>query len=185
MKDRRIFDGRLLFKTYCEWGLAASHDLLVRFAKDTYGQGSQMGPYYSMWNWAFQNPEEAFEFWKEWYFHNHPDQPQPPEFSLFLEELRDRGARNKNVASPKEMARFCAKYNIEWNYRIEPNDVIQITRRDHKLFQALMVVDNIEKGIITAHFVAPDKVYPEVGGRELTYHEFIPREVGVIGKAIV
>jgi hypothetical protein len=94
----RIYDGEDLFKVWCEWGQASNHDRLIEFAREKYGQASQMGPYYAMWRWAFENPEKAFVYWKEWWFLNNPDK-DPAVFEEFLIVIRDKAKSNASVAS--------------------------------------------------------------------------------------
>lgn len=176
MTKERMYDGELLFKTWCSWGLASGHDRLIEFSRSTYGQASQMGPYFAMWRWALENPEKAFEYWKEWYFHNYPDR-EPPTFEDFLLVLRERGKTNKNIAPPKKLERFCARYNLEMDYHINADDVIQVTKRDSHLFQKLLFVEGIEGKFISAYFLFPD------GTR--SNHELKVGEFGVIGPSIV
>lgn len=173
----KIYDGKVLFKVWCEWGMAATNDRMMEFSKTHFGAWSQMGPYYAMWRYAFENPEEAFVFWKDFWFNTYPDREQPAKFENFLLEIKKRAEKNPSIASPKRMERFCAKYNLEMEYRITPNDVIQVTKRDSHLFQKLLIVDGIEGKFVSAHFLYPDGTQ--------THHELKMGEFGVIGPCIV
>jgi hypothetical protein len=176
MPEKR-YDGKLLFKTWCEWGRASSNDRLIAFSKANFGVGSQMGAYYAMWRYAFDNPEEAFEYWRDFWFNTYPDREQPAKFENFLLEVKKRAEKNPSVASTKRLERWCAKYNLQMDYRIEPNDIIQVTKRDSHLYQKLLIVDGIEDKFVSAYFLYPD------GTR--TNHELKVGEFGVIGPSIV
>lgn len=176
-KDKKVYDGELLFKTWCEWGQAATRPRLIEFAKSEFGRASQMGPYYAMWHWAFDHPEQAYEYWKEWYFLNNPEK-EPATFQDFLLVLQERGKSNPNVAHRTRMERFCAKYNIAMDFKIEPDDIIQVTKRDSHLFQKLLFVEGIEDGkFVSAYFLFPD------GQR--SNHELRIGEFGIVGHSIV
>lgn len=175
MTKKKRFDGELLFKTWCEWGIAATHNRLIEFARSQYGSASQMGPYYASWHWAFENPEKAFEYWKDWYFQNYPDL-DPTTFEDFLLILKDKG-KNPNVAHARKLERFCAKYNLDMEYRVAEDDIIQVTKRDSHLYQKLLFVEGIEGKFISAYFLFPD------GTR--SNHELKSGEFGVIGRSIV
>ena len=176
MPKEKFYDGELLFKTWCEWGKASNHDRLIEFAKDKFGRASQMGPYYSMWRWAFDNPDAAFEYWKEWWFLNYPDE-EPAKFADFVLVIKKKAENNTTIASRGNMERFCAKYNIMMDYRIERDDVIQVTKRDSHLYQKLMIVEGIENKFVSAYTLNID------GTR--TNHELKVGEFGVIGHSIV
>jgi hypothetical protein len=63
------------------------------------------------------------------------------------------------------------------DYRIESDDVIQVTKRDSHLFQKLMLVDGIEGKFVSAYILNAD------GTR--SNHELKIGEFGVVGKSIV
>jgi hypothetical protein len=187
----KIYDGEELFKTYCNMGAAKSYLKLRDYANRTMvmPKGKKpskgvSGVEYSMWKWAFKHPEEAFEHWKEWYFLTHPEENRRPEFSEFLKVIQDK-AKNTNVASVRDLRRFCAKYEIPMDYSVNKEDVVQVTRKDHPLFQGLLIVDEVTGDEIDAHYFVPDRVYPEANGREAVFLKLRAREVGVVGKAIV
>lgn len=188
---KTVYDGEKLFRKYCDDGAASGARSLARWANQIgmhpTGEASMMGVHYAMWHWAFYNPEQAYPLWKEWHFERHPEKPVPS-FQEFLLELRERG-RNANVGGKRALQRFCAKYGLEWDYDVHQNQVIQITKRDHPLYQMLMIVDSIEGETVKAHTFVPDKVfsdlYPEPPGRETIQQELKVGEFGIIGKAIV
>lgn len=187
MRPNKVYDGKELFEKYHSWGAAASSKRLREWARENMpnrktGNSSQMGVFYSMWRWAFQHPEEAFESWKEWYFYSFPeDELNKPEhrdelFQNFLITLRDR-AMNPNVSRRRDLERFCAKYGIPMKFNIENRDVVQVTRKDHPLFQVLLEVDKVEGDEIQAHYITPEGTYSN--------HQLKVRQVGVVGKVIV
>jgi hypothetical protein len=177
MAKKKVYDGKLLFETYCNWGAAASNPRLMEFARQTYGQTSQMGPHYAMWKWAFQNPEEAYEMWKELQFNKNPEDPIPT-FEQFLLKIRELAVKNPSIGGSKQsVERFCAKYGLPMDYRVNPDDVIQVTRPDHALFQRLLIVEKVEGDRVEAFIFNPD------GTR--SNHQLKVREFGVIDRVIV
>lgn len=172
----KIYDGKILFQKWAEWGAAATNTRLQEFAKAKFGSSSNMGPYYAMWAWAFRNPEDAWPLWKKFYLHSHPDKEQPT-FEDFLKILQTKGGSYLNVSgSKRKLQQFCSKYNLEMDYKIKKEDVIQITKRDSPLFQALMIVDKVEGMKVTAFLVNSDSTRVE--------YTFDVRHVGVIDKAL-
>ena len=177
MAKKRLYDGKLLFETYCNWGAAASNPRLIEFARQTYGRASQMGPYYAMWKYAFDNPKVAYELWKEYSFNRFPEEPIPT-WEQFLLELRDRAVKNPTIGGTrKNVERFCAEHNLPMDYRVSPDDVIQVTRPDHALFQRLLIVEKVEGDRVEAFIWNPD------GTR--SNHQLKVREFGVIDRVIV
>lgn len=179
MTKDKFYEGKLLFETFCGWGAAASNNKLIEFARQRYGRASQMGPSYSMWKWAFRNPEEAYEFWKNYYFEAFPEEQQPT-FNDFVVMLKQKG-RNPSIGGDTALQRFCAKYGLEFDYKIEKGYVIQVTRPNHVMYQKLLVVDDIVEqngdSYITAYALEQD------GSR--SNHQLKMREFGIIGKAII
>lgn len=175
-----IYDGKELFETYCGWGAASSTTRLVLYAKEKYGQTSQMGPYYAMWKWAFQNPKEAYPLWKEYCFERYPEKEQPT-FEDFVKDLASRG-RNQNIGgNTANLQKFCARYGIPMEFSVEPEDVIQVTRPNHVFFQRLFVVskklEDAEPQAVEAFAINPDGT--------ITNHQFRMNEFGIIGRVIL
>lgn len=176
MPREKIYDGETIFKTWCGWGAAATGTRLREYAKANFGGTSQMGAEYAMWKWAFNNPEESFPIWKEWHFEKYPDREQPT-FEDFTKILLRKARANQNVGgSQKKINRFCAKYGLEYETRIKKEDVVQVVRRNHPLFQALLIVDKVEGKEIDAFLIGED------GTRSV--HTLNVNEVGVIDKSI-
>lgn len=185
MAKKRVYDGKLLWETWCNWGAAASNPRLMEFSKQQFGRSSQMGPYYAKWKYAFDNPEKAYELWKEYSFNANPEEPVPT-WEEFLLQLQKLGTRNPTIGgSRSNVERFCAKYGLEMDYRVGPNDVIQVVRPNHPLFQSLLVVDDVEGERVNAHYFAPDRNSYETANRGTVSCQVSVREIGVIGKAIV
>ena len=180
MTTKQIYDGEDLFRTFCGWGAAASNPKLMKYAEEKYGQSSQMGPLYSMWKWAFRNPEQAYPLWKEYHFERFPDRPQPT-FEEFTQHLLEWGTRNKNIGGgPQRIHRFCAKYGLNMPFTVQEDNVIQVTRPNHVFYQRLFVVRRRledEEPAVEAFAINPDGT--------ITNHEFRMNEIGVIGRVIV
>jgi len=183
MGRKKIYDGKVLFEAWTGWGKAGSNNRLKAFAKELYGQASQMGMRNAMWRWAFENPEEAYSMWKEWFYEKFPDEEQP-DFKSFLLEVRKQ-ASSPNVSGRGNMERFCAKYGLPYDYRINCGDVVQIVRQNHPLFQMFLIVDKIESEQVSGYYFIPDRVYPEANGRETIPVTVNVKDIGRIGKVIV
>lgn len=175
----KVYDGKLLFQTYCGMGTAASVRRLKEFASKEMpnpktGTVSQMGVIFAMWRWAFQNPEEAYPYWKELQFNIHPDR----EFTFhdFLKYLQNKG-KDVNICSRDNLRRFCAKYNLPMDYRIDRDDIIQVVRKDHPLFQSLFVVDGVEGENVRAFALSAEG--------KTVQHSFLVKEIGVCGRVII
>ena len=177
---KKVYDGKECFEAWCEMGAAASNPRLVQFAMSKYGQASNMGPRCAMWNWAFYHPEEAFPLYKEWWFNARPDEPIMTfeNFILILQKIA-MGKRkiNANITNRRDLERFCAKYQLQMDFRIDKNDIVQVTKPNHALYQKLLIVDDIEGEQIQAFSLNMD------GTR--TNHQLSVREIGVAGRVIV
>lgn len=173
---KRVYKGDVLFKTFHSWGAAASNKKLMEFSQREFGRHSQMGPFYAMWHWAFQNAEEAFPIWKEWYFEKYPEVEQPT-FEDFLIHLRDMGLRSQTIGGSREKVElFCAKYGLDMDYKVSPQDVVQVTSRRHPLYQSLMIVDGVVDDGVTAFLINSDGTRSE--------HSLRFKEFGVLAKAV-
>lgn len=178
MAKRRLYDGKLLFETWCNWGAAATNPRLMEFARERFGHVSQMGPYYALWQWGFRNPEESYPLWKEYFLNAHPEQKQPT-FEEYLQLLLEKAYSSPSIGGSgrRHIERFCAKYNLPMDYKVNPDDVIQVTRPDHALYQRLLVVERVEGDRVEAFIWNPD------GSR--SNHQLSVREFGVIDRVIV
>lgn len=140
--SKQVYNGgEDLFKTFCSWGAAASNNRLIRYAQETYGRSSQMGPRTAMWRWAFMNPEEAWPLYRDYYFERFPDEPQPT-WESFLEKLADEGRRTPAIGGgARGLQKFCAKYGVQNQYVFHKGDMVQVIRRSHPLYQSVLIVE--------------------------------------------
>lgn len=180
MPKEKFYDGKILFETWCSWGKAATNPRLIEWAAKNMpnpntGRSSQMGPYYAMWAWAFDNPEESYELWKKWRFDVNPAEVTSKE-EYFI-KLRDRALGNQNIAGRKKVERFCAKWGIPMKFRVEKDYVIQVTKSTHLLYQKYLTVNEVGDDCVIASICWQDG--------SITNHQLMMREFGVIGKAIV
>lgn len=184
MAKEKVYDGEVLFRAWCQWGAAASNPRLMEFAKAEFGQTSQMGPHYAMWHWAFRHPEEAFELYKNWWFDNYPDREQIA-FHEFLKTLQDKGRHQNIGGARRNLERFCAKYNLDMDFKVKEGDAVQVVRPNHPLFQSLLIVDRVDGDRVDAHYFVPDRSSYETINRNVISCQVNVKEIGVIGRVIV
>lgn len=183
MARLKFYDGKKLFQVYCAWGSAANVNKLNEWAKENMpnpetGKVSQVGPYYAMWAWAFKNPKEAYPVWKEYMFRRFPGK-ELQTFDDFIEFLNRRVGNNNNIAGKQERERFRLRYGLPTKVNLKPDDVVQVVKPNHFLFQHYMTVRSVapEEGFIEACILHPDGT--------TTNHQLKIAEVGRIGTAIV
>lgn len=172
-----IYDGKVLFEWWCKAGKAATNPKLMEYAKEKFGTTSQMGPAYAMWKWAFWHPQESYKLWTNWYFENHPELPTPP-YEDYLLILKERGG-NKQIVRPHQFRRWCAMNGLEIDYRINRDDVVQVARKSHPLFQSVFVVIRTHQEDVLC--VAPSTTNSHI---HQEYIFFRARELAVLGKVI-
>ena len=178
---QRKYDGEDLFRAWCSWGAAATIGRLNNYAKTKHATVSATGPACAMWHWVFYHVDEAYPLYKEWYFNKHPDLP-PLTFEDFTRILQKKasGQRGKafyNITNNRDLARFNAKYGLPYYLEIERDDVIQVSKPNHALFQRLLIVDAIEGEQVQAFALNAD------GTR--SNHQLSFNEIGVVGRSIV
>jgi hypothetical protein len=176
----KFYDGRKLFEWWCDAGKAGTNESLRKFAKATMpnpetGEVSRMGPTYAMWAWAFENAQEAYEMWKRREFLLHPHIIGT--FNDFLIVLRDRGLNNPNIAGGKRVTRFCQQNGIPIKFNVDQDDVIQVTKTTHPLYQRFLIVNRSHDEGVEAIFLGED-------GNHSSH--YLPRDYfGVVGKSLV
>lgn len=122
-KRRKVYDGEKLWKIYHSWGRAATHRKLREWAiangmfnpKSRSGGPSQMGPYFSMWRWALNNPEKAYPAYEKWakeYEDELIAEGIGINFQNFLKDIQEH-ARSNQVVGHERYLEFCEKYELE------------------------------------------------------------------------
>jgi hypothetical protein len=115
-----VYDEERLWKTYHGWGKASSHPRLRAWAEENgmvnpnSGKVSQMGPWFAMWRYAFQNPKEAYPAWEEWMKENMAaiaDKHVLINFDTFLKEIRKVA---RNMYSEKKVRAWCEKWKVKY-----------------------------------------------------------------------
>lgn len=174
--SRKVYNGRDLFIAYCKWGKAAGNERLKEYAFRTSGRKSQMGPTYAMWRWAFENPEEAWPYYRDYFFEVSPELPQPTKQD-FYKLLLEKAEKNESNApgGKRGLQRFAALHGLETNYGFEPGDVAQVVRRSSPIYQSLVIVESVDGDNIEAFM-------RDSSGR-MTTHQFSAHELAAVGKA--
>lgn len=121
MANRRIYDGEKLFKAYMGMGRAGSYPKLKRWAEENgminplTGRATKMGLFWSMWKWAFHNPEEAYPIYKEWasqYTNEIAESGFQPTWENFLKEIQTKVKHRREIVSQRDYEEFCIEYNL-------------------------------------------------------------------------
>lgn len=115
-----VYDEKLLWETYHGWGKASSHPRLREWAKESgmsnpnTGEVSQMGPWFAMWRYAFNNPKEAYPAWEAWIKDNFDaiaDKNIAINFDTFLKEIKKEA---RHIYSKKRIQAWCEKWKVKY-----------------------------------------------------------------------
>lgn len=82
-----------------------------------------MGPVWAMWRYAIQNPEEAFEAYKQWQF----EYGNFPTFRDFCEDVYDHANTTKStVTNEDDKKEFKKKYLPEITEVVNEKDSVAV-----------------------------------------------------------
>ncbi len=171
-----MYDSKDLFETYCGWGAAASLKKLQAYAKDKYGQSTKMGAWYAMWKYPLENPEEAYQIYKEYYFHRFPEQHQITERE-FYEKTLHFAVKYYNIGgSVYNIRDFALKTGLEFEFPYRHGDVIWVSSHQHPLYQAILSVEKVEGENVYSYLINSDGT--------LTAHVLSIKDIAPINKRV-
>jgi hypothetical protein len=184
---KSFYDGKVLFETYHGWGAAASLRRLAAWAEangmvnPAKGKANMFGVRQSMWRWGAMNPEESYEIYKRYHLERYPVSPIPTIQEYVKDIILAAAHNNPGVLSRGDAEKLLMRFGLSYEAieKVKKDDVIQVVKPNHHLFQRLLTVESYapEEGLIEARIWHMDDTFSN--------HQLNIRDVGIVGRVIV
>jgi hypothetical protein len=117
VNNKKKYDGKECWELYMSWGGASSYRKLRDWHRANKGYGSQMGPFWAMWKYAFLNVEEAYPAYQKWYADvvaSIGDKNMNPNSTIlgYLEDIKKHAKNRPNISNLRTYVAFCKAYGL-------------------------------------------------------------------------